>query len=217
MGRDAKGGPEDPSRDPRAVRTRARLAEAFTAVAARHPGAPVSVSSIVAEAGLNRSSFYAHFDTTGSLAVYVLEQALRDISEQDVQVRLVGAATGRDASRIVIGHILDQVEGQRTELLAVFGSAEGGAATARFGRQLADNIAYYFQRIRPSARPDRELATTAVFLGHGLAAAIVDWLTAADPCPRVDLVDVLVGLVPDWVHAAGGPRTHLDEMDRAQA
>ncbi|MFC7241902.1 TetR/AcrR family transcriptional regulator [Catellatospora aurea] len=188
------------SRDPRAVRTRARLAEAFTAVAGRHPGAPVSVSEIVAEAGLNRSSFYAHFDTTGSLAVYVLEQALRAISEQDVQVRLIGEATGRHASRIVLGHILDQVEGQRAELLAVFGSAEGGAATARFGQQLADNIGYYFQRLRIApARPPGELATTAVFLGHGLAAAIVHWLTGPDPCPRDDLVDVLVGLVPVWV------------------
>ncbi len=191
------------SRDPRAVRTRARLAEAFTAVAGRHPGTPVSVSAIVAEAGLNRSSFYAHFDTTGSLAVYVLEQALRAISEQDVQVRLIGAATGRDASRIVLGHILDQVEGQRTELLAVFGSADGGAATARFGRQLADNIGYYFQRLRfAPTRPPGELATTAVFLGHGLAAAIVDWLTDADPCPRDGLVDLLVGLVPSWVDSA---------------
>ncbi len=183
------------------MRTRARLAQAFAAVAGRHPGAPVSVSSIVAEAGLNRSSFYAHFDTTGSLAVYVLEQALQAISEQDVQVRLVGETTGRDASRIVLGHILDQVEGQRAELLAVFGSAEGGAATARFGRRLADNIGYYFQRLH-IARPGGELATTAVFLGHGLAAAIVDWLTAADPCPRDDLVDILVGLVPTWVDSA---------------
>lgn len=160
----------------------------------------MSVSAIVAEAGLNRSSFYAHFDTTGSLAVYVLEQALRAISEQDVQVRLIGEATGRDASRIVLGHILDQVEGQRAELLAVFGSAEAGAATARFGRQLAENIAYYFQRLRiaPTRAPG-ELATTAVFLGHGLAAAIVDWLTAADPGPRDGLVEVLVGLVPTWV------------------
>ncbi|MEV0457669.1 TetR/AcrR family transcriptional regulator [Catellatospora methionotrophica] len=191
------------SRDPRAVRTRARLAEAFTAVAGRHPGAPVSVSAIVAEAGLNRSSFYAHFDTTGSLAVYVLEQALRAISEQDVQVRLVGRATGRDASRIVLGHIVDQVDSQRGELLAVFGSAEGGAATARFGRQLADNIAYYFQRLRfAPTRPPGELATTAVFLGHGLAAAIVDRLTAAAPCPREELIEILVGLVPSWVDAS---------------
>ncbi|GAA1378917.1 TetR/AcrR family transcriptional regulator [Catellatospora chokoriensis] len=204
MGTEIRAGSGDThSRDPRAVRTRARLAEAFTAVAGRHPGAPVSVSAIVAEAGLNRSSFYAHFDTTGSLAVYVLEQALRAISEQDVQVRLVGAATGRDASRIVLGHILDQVEGQRSELLAVFGSAEGGAATARFGRQLADNIAYYFRRLRfAPTRPGGELATTAVFLGHGLAAAIVDWLTAAEPCPRDELIDILVGLVPVWVDAA---------------
>lgn len=188
------------SRDPRAARTRAKLAEAFTALAARRPGMPVSVSALVAEAGLNRSSFYAHFDTTGSLAVYVLEQALQAISEQDVQVRLVGAATGRDASRIVLGHILDQVEGQRGELLAVFGSADGGAATARFGRQLAENIAYYFQRLRIApTRSPAELATTAVFLGHGLAAAIVDWLTATDPGPRDGLVDVLVGLVPAWV------------------
>ena len=87
--------------------------------------------------------------------------------------------------------------------MAVFGSAEGGAATARFGRQLADNIAYYFRRLRfAPTRSDGELATTAVFLGHGLAAAIVDWLTAADPCPRDDLIGILVGLVPTWVDAA---------------
>ncbi|GHJ47640.1 hypothetical protein Cs7R123_49820 [Catellatospora sp. TT07R-123] len=190
------------SSDPRAVRTRARLAGAFTAITARDPGVPVTVSAIVAEAGLNRSSFYAHFDTTGALAVYVLEQALRDLPEQDLAVRLSDTASGEQASRLVLGNIVDQVERQRTELVAVFGSADGGAALARFGQQLADNISYYFERIGfAPMRPPAELATAAVFLGHGLAAAVAAWL--AEPRPREELIADLVALVPAWVHAPG--------------
>lgn len=190
------------SRDPRAVRTRARLAEAFTAVTARNPGMPVSVSAIVTEAGLNRSSFYAHFDTTGALAVYVLEQALAEVREQDLRLRLSGSAGGEDASRQVLGHILEQVERQRAELAAVFASADGPGALARFGQQLTANITQYFQRMGlTGGRSPAELATAAVFLGHGLAAAIAAWLAAEPRSPREELIEQLVALVPAWVHA----------------
>lgn len=196
------------SRDPRAIRTRARLAAAFTAVAARDPDTPVAVSAVVAEAGLNRSSFYAHFDTTGALAVYVLEQALEQLPEQDLRTRLRGTASGEEASRLVLGDIIDQVELQRVELAAVFGSTEGGTALARFGQRLADNIAYYFDRMPMAAtRSPAQLATAARFLGHGLAAAIAAWLVDEPRRPRAELIADLVELVPTWVHAPDPPST----------
>jgi AcrR family transcriptional regulator len=133
------------SADPRATHTRAKLARAFTTVAEGGAGAPLSVSAIVAEARVNRSSFYAHFDTTSDLAMYVLQDALAAISADDLRLRATGAATGAQASQLVLERILDQVERQRGELRAVFRSAVGWDARARFGDRLRAGIATYLE------------------------------------------------------------------------
>jgi AcrR family transcriptional regulator len=134
------------------MHTRAKLARAFTTVAEGDAGAPLSVSAIVAAARVNRSSFYAHFDTTSDLAMYVLHDALAAISADDLRARATGAATGAQASELVLERILDQVERQRGELRAVFRSAVGWDARARFGDRLRANIATYLEY---AADPER--------------------------------------------------------------
>nr|WP_062339227.1 TetR/AcrR family transcriptional regulator [Herbidospora sakaeratensis] len=188
------------STDPRAVRTRRRLAQAFTDLAGE---APVSVSAIVERAGLNRSSFYAHFDSTSELALYVLEQALIEISAADLRARTTGAAEGVAASRIVVGRILDQVEGQRAELVAVFASSAGGDARVLFGERIRANLTGYLEVAAPE-RPLAERDTAAVMVGAGLASAVVAWLLGEIDCSRDDLLDLLIGLVPGWL--SGLPR-----------
>ncbi|NAS26418.1 TetR family transcriptional regulator [Herbidospora sp. NEAU-GS84] len=189
------------STDPRAVRTRNRLAQAFTAVAGE---APVSVSAIVERAGLNRSSFYAHFDSTSELALYVLEQALIEISVEDLRARTSGAAEGVEASRVVVGRILDQVEGQRADLVAVFTSTAGGDARVLFGERIRANLTGYLEVAAPE-RSSAERATAAVMVGSGLASAVVAWLLGEIDCSRDDLLDLLVGLVPDWLNGLPRP------------
>lgn len=105
------------------------------------------------------------------------------------------------ASTLTLEHILDHLDRQRGELLAVLGSAAGGDARTRFGEQLRTDIRDYFDRL--SIGPDRapaERDAAATFVGHGLAAAIVAWLTGEIEAPRQELVPILVGLVPDWVN-----------------
>lgn len=197
------------------MHTRAKLARAFTAVAEGDAGAPLSVSAIVAAARVNRSSFYAHFDTTSDLAMYVLQDALAAISADDLRARATGAATGAQASELVLERILDQVERQRGELRAVFRSAVGWDARARFGDRLRANIATYLEYAagRPahaeserggSERGGSERAATAAFLGHGLAATIAAWVTGELACSRSELLRIMLDLVPAWV--AGTPR-----------
>lgn len=194
------------SPDPRAARTRDKLAAAFTGLAARNSGVPLSVSDITQAAGLNRSSFYAHFDDTADLALYVLEKALAEISVGSARDRAAGAVSGRAATAAALERLLDQVEHQRAELVAVFGSTAGGAARFRFGERLRIDLREYLERL--DTEPPRsagELDTAAEFVGHGLAAAVVGWLTGAIDASRRDLVPMLVDLVPRWV-TDGRPR-----------
>lgn len=189
--------------DPRAARTRLRLAQAFTALTGRG-SAPVSISAIVAEAGLNRSSFYAHFDTTSELALYVLEQALVEISLDDIRARATGEFSGREASRLVLGRIVDQVDAQRPDLVAVFTSAAGGDARVLFAERVRANLTGYLARTAPErAATEREI--TAVMLGAGVAAVVVAWMLGEVDSSRDELLTRLVDLVPDWVHGLGRP------------
>jgi AcrR family transcriptional regulator len=195
--------------DPRGARTRSKLARAYTVLATREPGASLTVNAVVGEANVHRSSFYAHFGTTDELALYVLDQALIAISDDDAQVRLSGQVRGAEASRLVLGRILDQVERQRAELVAIFRSEAAWAARGRFGEQLRSRMLAYFDRLGVTAhRPSTQLDATATLLGHGLAAAITSWLLGELDCPRAELLNVLIGMVPDWVNDTSiNPRT----------
>src|SRR5580693_3568849 len=71
--------------DPRPARTRARLATALGELISEGEQRP-SVTSIVARAGVHRSSFYLHFLTVEHLAVFALRGQFAEVSRRGQEV-----------------------------------------------------------------------------------------------------------------------------------
>ena len=64
------------STDPRAIRTRKALQQAFLALAEEHPYESISVTAITVRAGLARHTFYNHYDTRDDLLAALIDSVL---------------------------------------------------------------------------------------------------------------------------------------------
>ncbi|WP_328538188.1 TetR/AcrR family transcriptional regulator [Streptomyces sp. NBC_00344] len=70
-----------PSKDPRGVRTRARLREALLDACEEQPLEQVSASEVVRRAGVGRATFYLHYDDLHALALDACAAPARDAVE----------------------------------------------------------------------------------------------------------------------------------------
>lgn len=74
--------PAEPSKTPtrrpdrRVVRTRAAIEHAFRELLATTPYDKITVSSVARVAGINRKTFYLHYDSVDDLLVHVIERAV---------------------------------------------------------------------------------------------------------------------------------------------
>ena len=80
--------PEDEEKlDPRVKRTRQMLDEAFIALLAEKGFDAINVQDITARAGVNRATFYAHFQDKFDLLDYSIREAFR----QEIKTRLLAS------------------------------------------------------------------------------------------------------------------------------
>lgn len=64
--------------DPRVLRTRKLLEDAFRALLCEKPFSEISVADIAEKATVNRATFYAHFEDKGHLAATMMSEDLHD-------------------------------------------------------------------------------------------------------------------------------------------
>ncbi len=68
--------PNSPKVDPRVLRTRKLLEDAFRALLCERPFSEISVADITERATVNRATFYAHFEDKGHLAATMMSEDL---------------------------------------------------------------------------------------------------------------------------------------------
>ena len=193
------------STDPRAVDTRRRLLDAFVALASDRDVVELTVSDLVERAGLNRSSFYAHFDSTEELALFALDQQLEPVHERNLTRHVRQTMTALDSNTTVIAEILDQVTTPPGYLAAALRHDRPMAENA-LGDQLGARVSDYFRRLPAYAgMTDTTRTITAEYVGHALASGICAWLTGDLDLGREDLIELLALLVPSWVMAPPTP------------
>ena len=195
------GTPKSGSGDPRAARTRLKLVDAMRSLA-EEGELEASVSSIVSRAGLNRSSFYAHFANPQELALYTLGEVFDAISSTDIELRSEGTVSGRDAARIAIGGIVRHVDRHRATFGVLFASAGG---LAQFADLLAARILVFHGEFAP-ADVARRARPSSVFVAYGLTGLIAAWIADDAPSATSDLVNSLVAELPEWMASVGPTR-----------
>jgi AcrR family transcriptional regulator len=199
----AQGGgrarPKIGSNDPRALRTRQKLVDAFHAAIAESDLSAVSVSSLTRAAGVNRTSFYSHFSSPEDLAIHALGELFDVVGDADITrraARVPAAEASRQALRDIAGFIYER-RGSYARVL-------GPGAAPRLVRAVTDvyteRTVASLERIgsRPAGADPR---VTARFLAGGILGVIGAWLADQPPQWSPDqLVEALVQCLPGWLN-----------------
>ncbi len=173
--------------DPRPARTRAAIIAAIEHLGQQ--GKELSVSLIVAEAGLSRSSFYSQFNDIGDVAVQLIQEHYQQSAAEEIH----SPATADFAQ--ATNFLLTEFDRRRYLYAAVLGSsadvsAEWAACQIIAGAWLPMITAKVPQHLQP------EFAARYIAAGH--LAGVVAWLRSENPAPLADVETQIVGLLPTW-------------------
>lgn len=181
--------------DPRAARTRQGI---LTAVARLHAAdtADISVSDIVREAKISRSSFYAHFSSLDDLAVALLRQEFASVAAPNTPTP--GATSGlRDSYTRLVQHFAQRE--------SIYSSALGLPLSRR---AFDDVIAAYAEQVlasfdEPASRADAIRARlAATYVAGGTVSLLSAWVADHHDISADQLVEHLIDLLPPVLSSA---------------
>ena len=198
--------------DARVVRTRASLDRAVTELAAQLPISAVTVSELAEAAGINRVTFYKHFDSPSEALASTLERDLRRAATENGDAA-EGAHNGHNAAEIVLKNGSsndDPIDVFKQALHVALDHIE--RFTTVYQTQLAGNFdgvihpvltEYFAQVIRstagaeaPTDEADSRRAIAVSFIAHGIAGVITGWLEGI--CvDREKLIAIVLNRLPD--------------------
>ncbi|MBK0417843.1 TetR/AcrR family transcriptional regulator [Leucobacter sp. CSA1] len=185
--------------DARVLRTRASLHRAIAALAAKAPVTEITVSQLAEDAGINRATFYKHFDSPSETLASFLQAELgpvRDRFSADFSSPDVDPV---DAYRNCVQGVLDHVERFRDVYAMAIATPHDGVAQNLLCDFFTDTV-HPFLESRSKVDPrvlELEPNTAARFFAHGIVGAIKSWVLNGDP-DREYFVRTLVGCAPDW-------------------
>lgn len=181
--------------DPRPARTRAAILAAIERLGAQ--GQELSVSGVVVEAGLSRSSFYSQFKDLGDVAVQLIQELYERPEAADLDPD--GKDSPPDSILTATGILLREFEHRRPLYAAVLGTS--AAVSAQWA--VCDIMAKGALRSIGGLVPEHiEPEFAARHIASGYLANMVEWLNAADPVPVEEFEGQLRAMLPEWVAAA---------------
>lgn len=178
--------------DPRPARTRAAILAAVEALGTRDDD--VTVPAIVAEAGISRSSFYAHFRDLDALAVEILGEAFAEIEALDLELR---RTTGPTATALATTERLVDVFARRRQLYA---AVLGSRTTTEAHRAVQEAFAIQaLGTMIATAPPHVDPRAAADYVAGGSLAVLTAWLLSDEPAETSHVQRQLVALLPAWL------------------
>jgi AcrR family transcriptional regulator len=184
--------------DPRVLRTRAAILDAVERLVASSAD-DITVSSLVREAGIGRSSFYTHFSGIDELAVVVLRDAFEVIGAEDIALRL-SSVSGAQAARTAQTRLVDHLAQHRT----LYASMLSLPLTSRV---YSEAVSGYAAQVHATIALLNEVPAgisteaVAVYTASGSLGLLARWVLSDDPEPASEVVDQLMSLVPAWLAA----------------
>lgn len=195
----AAGRPMARSDDPRAVRTREKLVEAFRSLAETAPPGGITVAALTEAAGIHRSVFYKHFASPDDLAIYQLRDLFTALSDADIVMRNEFAVDGAEASRRAMTDFVRFVAERRSVYVPLLGSRAPAGAVARIVDAFADLTAEAIAQM-PQRPEDVDTHTLSCFLAHGVLGVVGRWLDQEPPTlTEQQLVEQLMASFPGWL------------------
>ena len=184
--------------DARARRTRAKLVAAFHEVVRDTDPDEISVSALTRAAGVNRTSFYAHFSSPEDLAVHALGDLLDVVSSADIVARSERTLTAEQASRRALREIVDFVWDRRASYARLLGPAAPARLSLAVTDAFADHAARSLERM-PHRPADADPVLAARFVAAGVLHVVGRWLAEPQHWSRDRLVTALLHCLPAWI------------------
>lgn len=185
------------SNDPRGEITRRSLVHAYAALLAETGTA--TPGEVSARAGLNRSSFYAHFTSLEDLAAHAFRTELADIHRENLMRQLEGGMSGPESNGRTIRDIVATAAAPEGLTLVLL-QADRAFGERAIGAILRDYIDEYFGSVAAfDAVPVSRRSAVSEYVGHALAGLIVAWLLRELPIERSELESRIVAMTPTWV------------------
>lgn len=188
------------SNDPRALRTRQKLVDAFHAAIVESDPAEMSVASLTRAAGVNRTSFYSHFASPEDLAIHALSELFDVVGDADIVRRAGHSVPAEEASRRALRDIAGFVYERRASYARVLGPGSAPRLLQAVSEAFTERTVASLERIdtRP---PEADVRVTARFLAGGVLGVIGAWLS--DEQSRWtpgELVEALIQCLPAWLN-----------------
>jgi AcrR family transcriptional regulator len=151
--------------DPRVKRTRQLIGQAFTELIAQKGFQAVSVQDIAERAGVNRATFYAHFQDKYDL----LDQGIRQGFRQEIEKRMLNACEySADNLRLLVVAVCEFVSGINSHCTPPQMQFES-LVEPQIKHQLQELLQKWFERAH-SAVEARTAATAVSWAIYGLAS-----------------------------------------------
>lgn len=187
--------------DPRAVRSRARLAAAVLDFASDRAIGDVTVADLASAAGVNRSTFYQHASSPAALLRSVLSDELDMI--RDRYLTELAARDIRAALNAVTVAVLEHVRAHRAiyrRCLPAIDESAGLHAMLGSHFEVSARMLLEQHHIELPAHDGHTLplATAARYIAYGMVGAIEAWVREEPPRPLDDLVRDIRLLLPAW-------------------
>lgn len=188
--------------DPRARRTRDALEAALANLLERHPLDTISVAELCREAGVHRTTFYAHAGGVHAFALATFSRQLDAASTVDVELSAesVEEVSARYGASLV--DLLDLVAAERAGYRALFTSTSRGVFRLALDERLRHRARLSLDVWRelevpgaPESSADRDEA--AAFIAGGLVGALEAWALGDET--ETDVASERIGaLMPRW-------------------
>jgi AcrR family transcriptional regulator len=186
--------------DPRAVRARRALVDAFEKAVLERSPEEITVSALCRAAGVNRSTFYQHFASPDDVALQSLGDVFDLVRDADIVLRSAGSPVApAEASRRAITGVVTFLAARRAlfaRLLGPTGPARvRDAVTTAFVDHSIDALS------RMAGRPDDvDLTVVARFLAGGVLGVVGQWLAEPESDRTAEaLVEELLLCLPSWL------------------
>jgi AcrR family transcriptional regulator len=186
--------------DPRALRTRKKLIDAYCRLA--ESGRPdITVAALTEAAGVHRSVFYKHFASPEDLAVHMLRDLFSVISSADVVMRRNFGVGGHEASRNAMSDIVRFVGARRSLYAPLLGPQAPAGAVQRVTDAFAETTVEAIEQMT-TVPPTIDSQVVSRFLAHGVIGVVGRWLEDAhSPLSDDQVVEQLMMCFPAWLTA----------------
>ncbi len=178
--------------DPRVKRTRQLVREALVELVQEKPLDNITVQDIAARAGVNRATFYAHFEDKYALMNYTLREMFQEqLAEKLIDPPGFTLANVRCLILTTCGFMGDFIG----HCAPVKSSGEQASMFMQIQIHVHETLAAWLEQSASAARRSGESELAAMTLSWAIWGSVFQWARAGRKIPATRLIDQILALL----------------------